>query len=397
MTLFNTKTIRYCSWVFILLYIVVYSFWIVPVSSTLGGPGDVIGGDFLCFYSASHVLLSGHDMIDIYSGKELFKVESQIAGRDYTIGWFYPPVFLLFVSWLAAFPYLVSLFSWLAITLAGYLITVRKIAPHPCTIGLALAFPATFHNIYHGQNGFLNALLLGQGLLLLEQHPVFAGLILGLLVYKPHLAFLIVVALIAARKWRALMATCASAAALILASIATFGLGSWDVFYRLIPIVQHIAAIGELPFIQMPTFFALARLLGIAAPFAYGLQALFAMIAVIAVAWVWYKRIFPLAYIVLTICIFLATPYAYQYDLAIISLGIAWYGWEGLKKGWLPYEKAVLSLTWLMPLVNTLLVRITGIQITPIVLLALLVLALRRQYSPAPAAAGPETKPSAVT
>jgi hypothetical protein len=378
MTLSNPNIIRYCSWAFILFYIIIYSFWIVPKSCILGGRGDVVGGDFLCFYAASHLLLSGHNVFGIYDGRDLFKVETQIAGMKYTIGWYYPPTFLLFISWLATLPYFLALFCWLAITLAGYILVVRKIAPHPYTVGLVLAFPATFHNIYHGQNGFLSALLLGQGLLLLEQRPKLAGLILGLLVYKPHLAALTVIALVAAGKWRALAAACASAGAVIMASIALYGMAGWESFYRIIPVVQHIMEIGQLPMIQMPTLFALARLLGASVPLAYGLQAVFATVAVIAIAWVWHKQVFPLAYIVLTICIFLATPYAYQYDLTITGLGIAWYGWEGVKNGWLPYEKAFLVLAWLMPLINTPIVHLIGIQIVPIVLSALLIMAIRR-------------------
>jgi hypothetical protein len=333
----------------------------------------------------------------IYGGKELFKTETQIAGQNYTIGWYYPPTFLLVVSYLATLPYFLSLFLWLAITIAGYILVIRKIAPHPYTIGLALAFPGTFQNFYRGQNGFLSALLLGQGLLLLEKQPRLAGIILGLLVYKPHLAVLIAIALAAGRKWPALIAACASATALTMVSIALYGIASWEAFYRTIPFVQNLVETGALSWSKMATFFVLARLLGVSVPLAYGLQAAVAALAVIAVAWVWYKRVFPLAYIVLTVGIFLATPYAYQYDLTITGLSIAWYGWEGLKNGWLPYEKMVLLFAWFMPFINWPILNLTGIQIVPIVLLTILILALRRQYILAKAKAVPENKLAAVT
>jgi hypothetical protein len=372
MALLNASVVRYFSWGFILHHII--SFWVLTASNMI----RVVGGDFICYYAASHILLTG-DVTAIYHG--LFQVEDQIAGRaDVNIGWYYPPTFLLFVSPLATVPYLVSLVVWLSATIAGYILVVRKIAPHPCTVVLTLAFPGTFQNFIYGQNGFLSALLLGQGLLLLDRQPVLAGIILGLLVYKPHLAVLLVIALAAGRKWPTLIAACTTAAALIAVSIALYGVASWEAFYHTIPLVQYVVENGGLPWTKMPTFFVLARLLGFSIPIAYGLQAVFAAVAVIAVAWVWHKRIFPLAYIVLTVSIFLATPYAFQYDLTIAGLSIAWYGWESFKNGWLPYEKIVLALAWFMPFINAPFARLTNIQIVPIVLFVLLVLAFRRQH-----------------
>jgi hypothetical protein len=403
MTLLNANIIRSCSWGFILAYIIIFSFWVITGANMFDGSERIIGGDFICFYAASYTLLSG-DVLGIYDGKSLYEVEKRIyrqanisRANIISTGWYYPPTFLLFVAYLATLPYFLALFAWLAITMTGYIMVVRKIAPHPCTVVLTLAFPGTFQNFICGQNGFLSALLLGQGLLLLEQKPRLAGLILGLLVYKPHLAVLVVIALAAARKWSALIAACASAAAFIAVSIALYGMASWEAFYRTIPLAQYLLESGALPWHQMTTFFALARLLGVSVPLAYGLQAVFAVIAVISVAWVWYQRVFPLAYIVLTISIFLATPYAYQYDLTITGLSIAWYSWEGLKNGWLPYEKTVLLLAWFMPLLNSSIARFTNLQIIPIVLCVLLVLALRRQHILAKAAAVPESNLAAAT
>jgi len=66
-------------------------------------------------------------------------------------------------------------------------------------LSLALAFPGTFQNFIQGQNGFLSAALLGGGLVILERFPLTGGMLLGALSYKPHLAALIPVALLAGR------------------------------------------------------------------------------------------------------------------------------------------------------------------------------------------------------
>ena len=115
-------------------------------------------------------------------------------------------------------------------TLAGYLLIVRRIAPHHLIIWWALAFPGAFQNFGYGQNGFLSVILLGGGLLLLESNPFLGGLLLGLFSYKPHLAVLVPLALLAGRRWRALAGLLTGALGLALASLWVFGPDIWRVF-----------------------------------------------------------------------------------------------------------------------------------------------------------------------
>lgn len=67
-----------------------------------------------------------------------------------------------------------------------------------------------------------------------------------------------------------------------------------------------------------------------------------------------------------------------MYDLPIIGLTIAWYGWHGFQQGWLPSEKIVLAIAWIMPLFSEQIARFTNIQVVPVVLLAIVILAVRR-------------------
>jgi len=106
---------------------------------------------------------------------------------------------------LSLLPYLASLAIWLAATLAVFLLVLWRIGRLPLIFLLSLAFPGTWINFICGQNGFLSAALLGGGLLLLDRFPLVAGLLLGLLGFKPHLAFLVPVALLAGRHGKALL------------------------------------------------------------------------------------------------------------------------------------------------------------------------------------------------
>jgi ABC-type sulfate transport system permease subunit len=48
----------------------------------------------------------------------------------------------------------------------------------------------------------------------------------------------------------------------------------------------------------------------------------------------------------------MVSSYVLQYDLVLLALPIAWLAMEGFEKGFLPYEKAVLSVAWILPRVS---------------------------------------------
>ncbi len=362
-------------------WLTVTAYIISCIYNISNGIGWFIRSDFICFYAASLKVWAG-DILGIYDIYKFNEFEQQLAGQFLSnygfLPWMYPPVFLIFISPLAAFPYLPALILWLAITLIGYVFVIYKMAPHPTTVGLALAFPGTLLNLLFAQNGFLSAFFLGAGLLLLKKQPITAGILLGLLIYKPQLALLVAVALFAGKMWRAFVAGSVTVIILVVSSIALYGIESWYAFYKAIPFMQSAMNTDLSQCGRMQTIFASARLAGLPVQIAYGLQGIFSIAAVILVTWVWRQRIFPMAYIILTAGIFFATPYALVYDLTIIGLTIALYSWHAFQNGWLPGEKIVLALAWFMPLFSLQTARFIHIQIAPIILLAIIILAIKR-------------------
>jgi hypothetical protein len=98
------------------------------------------------------------------------------------------------------------------------------------------------------------------------------------------------------------------------------------------------------------------------------------------VSWTWLRISSPASRaVVLTLAILLCTPYAFDYDLAMLALPLAWLGWEAHVKGWIMRgEKVLLLIGWLMPIIAPIIAKATNLQFGPIILIALIVLAFKR-------------------
>ena len=77
----------------------------------------------------------------------------------------------------------------------------------------------------------------------------------------------------------------------------------------------------------------------------------------------------------------LATPYLLEYDLVALGVAIALMAREGLRSGFLPGERAVLLLAWIVPIAGTALAEATAVQVGPAVMAALLALIVRRVHA----------------
>ena len=359
-------------------YLGLWVFWMLSGSGWTDRTGLPVGGDFGHYWVAASLALRG-EAPAVYDYPRLLAQEQALFGPELALPFLYPPTFLLLLLPLAALPYPASLAAWLLTTLAGYLVIIRRLAPHPLTLWLTLAFFGTFQNFIHGQNGFLSAALLGGGLLLLDRSPGAGGLLLGLLTYKPHLAVLLPVALAAGRRWRALLAMLGAAAALGLASLLALGPEVWAAFFKNIPVTLNLLKGGEVALSQMPTVFCATLLAGGGLTAARLLQGLTMLAVTAAVIRVWAGEGSPArrgAVLVLSMLLF--TPYVYDYDLALLALPLAWLGWEGYSHGWRPLEPGLLILGWCMPMFAQVLAKAASLQVGPLVLALLLVMALKR-------------------
>ena len=129
---------------------------------------------------------------------------------------------------------------WIATTAWAYQAVIRRIGDGVVGLVPVLAFPAVFVTVGHGQNALLTTAILGAAALYLDRRPIVAGVLLGLLAFKPHLAVVAPLALMVAGRWRAFAASAVTACALALLSLGVFGLDSWKAFLASAPAAKAV-------------------------------------------------------------------------------------------------------------------------------------------------------------
>jgi alpha-1,2-mannosyltransferase len=379
----TAQRVRFYSTVLLLAYLVAAIGQLANSHNLIFQSGICVGGDFVNPYAASVASLKG-DPASVYdTHRQHMQEAAVVGGQDFgVLGFHYPPMFLLIVLPLSMLPFVTSWVVFETVTLAGYLAVLRRIAPIPIGMWLAITFPGVIINFMCGQNGFLTAALLGGGLLMLERRPLLAGFLFGLMAYKPQYAILIPLALLVGRDWRALIATAISATLFAALSLAVFGESTWRAFEASIPFTQKIVLErGAINFTTLQSIFGAVRMWGGSVDVAYLFQALVAIYAAAAVVLVWQSsRPFALKAATLAVGSLMVSPYVLQYDLVLLALPIAWLAMEGFKTGFLPYEKAVLSIAWLLPRITLPFSQTAKIPIGPIVIIALMTAVLRRAW-----------------
>jgi alpha-1,2-mannosyltransferase len=345
------------------------------------------GWDFIQHYSAAVLALKGQ-AAHAYNFPDLAAVESSIAGfkislSPYFLLWNYPPSFLLLLLPLALLPYQAALMLWLGVFFLAFLAVLYRLAPHPLTWWFAVAFPANYWNFLHCQNGFFFGTMLGAGLLLLDRTPLLAGVFLGLVTCKPHLALIIPLALIAGRRWQALTAMAGTVLVLVLGSVLLFGVKTWQAFLANSSFVRRILESGAAPGHKSPSVFAAARMLAAGVNTAYVLQLLAAVFAIGVVCYVWRRRREPeIANPILVLGILLATPYLLVHDLTLLAIPLAYFTWQNYDKNLRMHEVIILILAWSLPQYSPSLALLTHLQVGPLIFLALMMLIWRRARHP---------------
>ncbi len=355
--------------------------WLLITSHNLVDSfGRPIGTDFVNVWSSGHLALEGRPAA-AFDPTIQAPYQQKLLGfsTDFFYGWHYPPMFLLVAAGLALMPYGLALVVWLAGTIAVYLATIRHILANATgrawtgdmrlALLLGAAYPAVLANLTHGQNGCLNAALLGGSMALLPTHPAAAGILIGLLAYKPQYGIIVPFALLAIGCWRAIASAIVTIIVTGLFSLAVFGTETWQAFFQFGAFTKEaILEQGAAGWFKLQGVFPAVRMLGGSVGAAYAAQTIVSLLLLVLTLWIWRQNLrHDLKAAALMMATMLATPYAFNYDTMLVGPAIAFLVADGLKHGFGPYEKSVLALLWVTPLFSRELTGLTSIPVALIV------------------------------
>lgn len=340
--------------------------------------GMPVAGDFLSFWAASDLALAARPA-DVYRPALHISVQMrEFPGIGGYFAFFYPPVFLLLCVPLALLPYGASVTAWLAVTGAAYAAAMRALLPRWGWLPV-LAFPAALINIRYGQNGFLSAAIFAAAAALLDRRPVLAGVVLGGLAYKPHLAIAVPFVLAAAGRWPAFLACGATAAGLAALSWLVLGGETWAAFHEGSALARRALEEGWVAPEKMISLFSGIRLMGGPVWLSWALQALLAAAVLLLAVRAARRQPGGAAEVaIMAAAAVLATPFLLDYDLMVTAVPLGWLLLMGSRAGFLPWEKVLLVLLFLWPLIARMAVEATGLPLAVAAGLVLFALVLRR-------------------
>lgn len=347
-----------------------------------------LGTDFSDVYTAGTFTLDGAPQAAFDPARH-YEQEKAMFGVDTPFyGWHYPPFFFFIAAALASLPYLPALILWQGATLVLYLASLAlllrngpapQIARDPIWLLCALAFPAVFVNLTHGQNGFLTAALFAGALALLDKRPIVAGILFGLLAYKPQFGILIPLVLAVSARWRCFAAAGATVAILVFAATLAFGEGVWSAFLASTQFSRTVVLEqGGTGFEKIQSVFAAVRLWGGPVGLAYAAQAAVTAGVALGLFQLWRSHASQ-SYKSAGLCLgaLLATPYCLDYDMTALAPAIALLAAQGWARKFLPYEAAVLAALWLAPIAARGVAGMTGIPLGLTLMAACFALVLR--------------------
>ena len=357
------------------LYDTLYVISLLCDGPLIGPQFTILFPDFLVFWAAARAFIEHkpgliYDL-DLFTQYQNVLFADRFRSTVYFRPFLYPPIWLLMVAPLGLIAVAKAYTLFITGTMA--LATAFLARRDPWGWLAILTSPAATWVVLAGQNTFLSVALFYGGLHVLARSPVLAGILLGLLSYKPQIWVLVPLALLAARQWRALFAMAATVLVLILVSAAVFGPAFWLTFVdaaREATSPEVAEVMFRRIYMHMTTLVAAGRIVGLSPALSGIVQMAGVVLAVVAV-WLSFSRKgqSDAQIAVLATATFLVSPYTLNYDLLLLMPAAVAMFRLGIADGFRSMERVVLFLLWPIPTVGMALNRL-DLPLMPLIILA---------------------------
>jgi hypothetical protein len=298
---------------------------LVPTAADFSGvhfrPGPPEPLDFDGFYLTGQLVWRG-SIAQAYHYATLFPLQVSLYKTQTFLPWTYPPQFDILVAALALLPKGLAYGVFTIGTLAAYMATLKRIAAENFVPVLILLAPLIVITAGIGQNGFLTGTLIGLTCLGLQTGRSLAGLPLGLMIIKPHLAVAFAVYTLVNRRWGTAVVAAATVAATSALATLLLGPAVWTAFFDGTKEARVFLDRGFYPLFRMVSVFATVRSLGVPALLANAAQAVVAILALGSVVLASRQFSPRRALGIAAIATLLISPYEYDYDLMTLGIGL---------------------------------------------------------------------------
>jgi hypothetical protein len=353
--------------------------WMLVIPNTYGSPNGTLLMDYFSFWLAGSQAVGSTPKL-AYIPAEFSALQTRLTGSGEVFGFFYPPTFQMLQMPFALLPYKVAFAAFIVLTTGLLLVACRQITNDWTLAACLILVPACANNAFHGQNAALTAALYGFFLIGVERNRmVLAGIALGLLTIKPQLGILVPVALVASLNWRTFISASVSTLVFAALSAVVLGLGVWQVFWEQAPVAAAVMELGVVEWGKMISVYGAGRVTGLGHLPSMAIQIGFGIAALVCVWLVWRRsEAMAVRAPILVGATLLATPFALSYDMTLVVVPCAFLIREGLKNGFLPYEKVALFLVIGLSASTSPLAIWLGVPIAPLLPLLLVWMGLRR-------------------
>jgi hypothetical protein len=303
--------------------------------------GEPFAGDFVQEYMGGHIVLHG-DHHRFYDAEYALSVQHDPTVMGMTFGenrylpMIYPPFYYLLVAPLAILPFHVAALVWLFL-MAGCLggtvwLLANAYSEHPALpawafVG-ALSFSPLLQNLCTSQKGTLALLIVTATFLLLDRgRPFWAGLIFGLIAFKPQLALVIAVAMLCKRQWWFVLGGTVTGVMLVGLSLAT-SVSACGQYLHLSGSMADFINSGGFPLEKLHCWYGFWKLLlpGSDLRVVQGATLLASGATVAVLTWLLWGRLaygqprFAMQFAGLVIATILLSPHLLTYDLTLLLL-----------------------------------------------------------------------------
>ena len=382
-------------------FCVLTAFWAFTMATIIKGNLAVsrsitvpFGWDFTSYWLAGQLARAG-DAVTVFRLEDFAEYQRHLRLVSGFAGFFYPPIWLLFVLPLAFMPFTAALLVFsLAGFLSGYLVIRHQLKDGLTFVGYAVSAPV-FFNLVYGQNGTFSLAFLGGGLALLSAgRPVAGGILIGAMTFKPHLGLFVPFALVAGSHWRTFSSASITTIVLVALSAAIFGPDVWSAFIEQIPSAGAALRNEGVDYVHFASIFASLRLHGVAEIYAWSAQIGVSAFLLIITLNIWRQsRDVELQSAFLICAGLLATPFSLSYDLVLLAWPFCVLVRRGIHQGFFASEKTLLALAFVIPFASRFLSFSHGLQIN-FLSTAILCILLYRRY--AHTKSGDEQKPMTI-